>query len=56
MKYFFRTLSKAFIMMLLLSSCISAPGTQNWKIKIATTVYVGQGLKEDERMRWESIG
>lgn len=41
--------------MLLLSSCTSVPGTQAWKIKIATTAYVKQGLKEDERMRWGSI-
>lgn len=56
MNYFFRTLSKAsIIMMLLLSSCVSVPGTQDWKIKKAAMAYVRQGLKEDERMRWGSI-
>lgn len=56
MNYFFRTLSKAsIIMVLLLSSCVSVPGTQDWKIKKAAMAYVRQGLKEDERMRWGSI-
>ena len=56
MNYFFRTLSKAsIIMMLLLSSCVSVPGTQDWKIKKAAMAYVRQDLKEDERMRWGSI-
>lgn len=55
MKDFFRTLSKASVMMLLLSSCTSVPGTQDWKIKIAATAYIKQGLKVNEHLRWGSI-
>ncbi len=41
--------------MLILSSCTSVPGTQDWRIKLAATAYIRQGLKEDERIRWGSI-